>query len=49
MDRGDGVVDPCADCRMAVLAYGVVVGACGDEGDWWVDVAEIEDVVDRDR
>ena len=47
-DGGDGVVDPGADGRVAVLAHGVVVGACGEKGASWVDGAEVEDVVGAD-
>ena len=31
VDGGDGVVDPRYDSRVSVLAYRVVVGACGEE------------------
>lgn len=47
-DRGEGVGDPGADLGVAVLAYGVIVGAGGGEGDGWVEGAEVEDLVGED-
>lgn len=48
VDSGHGVVDPAADGGMSVLPDGEVVGTGGDEGGGWVDVPEVEDVVDGD-
>ncbi len=45
---GDGIVDPRADGRMAVLADGIVVGTGGEKGERWVDMAEVEDVMGTD-
>lgn len=44
----DGVGDPGADLGVAVLVDGEVVGAGGEEGCCWVEVAVVEDVVDGD-
>lgn len=48
LDGRDGGVDPAADCWMTGLADREVVGTGGEERGWWVDVAEVEDLVDAD-
>lgn len=44
----DGVVDPCAEARVAGLADGEVEGAGGEEGLFGVEAAVVEEGVDGD-
>lgn len=45
MDSGDSIIYPGTDIGMAVLTDGVVVGTGGDEGNGWIDAAEVEEMV----
>ena len=40
MYGGDGIVDPCADRRVAVLVHGEVVFSGGDEGTGRIEIAD---------
>lgn len=47
-DGENGVVDPGADFWVSLLADGVIVGAGREEGDGWIEIAKIENLVDKD-
>lgn len=44
----DGIVNPAAHGRVAVLMHGEVEGADGHEGPLRIDAPVVENVVDRD-